>query len=389
MRRVRRVAVLCAAGLFASLMASGGTATAQTTNYDVQVGAPHEDTPSESMRFLPSRLRVHRGDTITFAGGFHTATLLPEEADAQEWVDDNVVPADGPYTPFAADPDEGPDALKFNNAVAFPSNPTCGGPGGSPCTYDGSSLVSSGVFVFGPGSFTTTVDVPAGESFWVICLIHSNMRMRVTVVADDQPASTQAEIDQARERQIAHDADEAAALHHRLLTKRSKHTTPAGKTVWDAWVGYDLPGVSLLAMYPRKLTIAKGDTVRYHFGSLEYEVHTATFPLRKGLEISNSSFVPSCDPDGDTGTEADSPPQTEAPPFCNDPTQLELDLDPRMMDDGNGVLKSASDFESSRVRGDFLTRTAWDLRFAAKSPAGGFEYVCMIHPFMRGSVVAK
>lgn len=390
MRYSRRFAALCVLAIFASLLVPGVAAQAQTAEYLVQVGAMHEGVPSESMRFFPSRMSVHQGDTITFSSdGFHTASLLPAGADVQTWVDENVAAPAGPFAPFVPDPDEGPSNLKFNNAVAFPSDPTCGTPGAPACTYDGSSLVNSGVLVFGPGSFTTTIDAAPGESFWVICLVHNNMRMRVTVVADDAPATTQASIDAAKTSQIAHDTDEAAATHHRLLTKRSKHTTASGKTVWDSWVGYDLPGVSLLAMYPKKLRIKKGQTVRYHFGSLEYEVHTATFPHTKGLEIANNSFVPSCDLDGDAGTAADVPPEIPGPPFCNDPSQLELDLDPRMGDTGNGTLRSRTDFENSGVRGDFLPRAAWDLKFGARSGDKPFKYVCMIHPFMRGAVVVR
>lgn len=125
------------------------------------------------------------------------------------------------------------------------------------------------------------------------------------------------------------------------------------------------------------------------FDDLEFEVHTATFPLAQGLEIANESFIPSCDPDGDSGLQPDGPPEVEGPPFCTDPSQLELDLDIRMMDHGDGVLRSASDFENSGVRGDFLSRASWDLKFRSKSPDKGFQYVCMIHPFMRGKVIVK
>jgi plastocyanin len=364
-------------------------ASAETTGYQVQVGAFHQGTPSETMRFLPARLRVHRGDTITFSSeSFHTATFLPEEAEAEEWIEDNVSRVDAPYSVFVSDPDEGERGLKFNNRVAFPTDPTCGS-ADQPCLYDGTQELNSGVFVFRPGSFTATVDVAPGESFWVICLVHQAMRMRITVVDDTAAASTQAEIDQAKEQQVASDADEAAAMHSRLSTRRSKHTTASGKRVWDAWAGFDMPGVSLLAMYPRKLSIRKGDSVRWHFGSLEYEVHTVTFPRSKGLDIANNSFVPGCDPDGDSGTEPDSPPQMEGPPFCEDPRQLELDLDPRFTDQGDGIVRSARDFENSGVRGDFLSRAPFDLRFPAGSPDAGFKYVCMIHPFMQGNIVVK
>lgn len=386
--KVRFIAA-CVALLVPAVLLPVYSAHAQAEGYHVQIGAFHEGSPSETMRFLPSRLRVHQGDTITFSSeSFHTATLLPAGVDAQSWVDDNVIPQDGPFAPFTADPDEGVGALKFNNAVAFPSNPTCGADT-APCAYDGSELVNSGVLVFGSGSFTTTIDAAPGESFWVICLVHQAMRMKVTVVDDAEPASSQAEIDAAAAEQVALDADEAAAMHHRLISKRSKHVTASGKRVWDAWVGFDLPGISLFAMYPKKLPIAKGDTVRYHFSSLEFEVHTATFPLAQGLEIANESFIPSCDPDGDAGLQPDGPPEVEGPPFCTDPSQLELDLDIRMMDHGDGVLRSASDFENSGVRGDFLSRASWDLKFRSKSPDKGFQYVCMIHPFMRGKVIVK
>ena len=389
MSRLGRFVALCVLATITSLMVPSITAQAQTTNYQVQVGALHEGVPGESMRFFPSRMSVHEGDTITFSGGFHTATLLPTGTDAQVFVDENSVPADGPYAPFTADPDEGPAGLKFNNAVAFPTDPSCGAPDAPACEYDGSEVVNSGVFVFGPGSFTTTINAPAGETFWVICLVHSNMRMRVTVVPDDQAATTQASIDSAKASQIARDTDDAHAAHNRLLKKKTKHTTASGKTVWDAWAGFDMPGVTLYGMYPRKLSIRKGQTVRWHFNTLEYEVHTVTFPLGEGLDIANNSFVPSCDPDTDAGSMPDNPPDLQGPPFCSDPTQLELDLDPRFMDSGNERLSSNSDFENSGVRGDFLSRAPWDLRFTAKSPDGGFKYLCMIHPFMRGKVIVN
>lgn len=388
MGRMRRAAALCLAGLVTATLLPALSANAQATGYQVQVGAFHDRTASESMRFFPSRMTVHQGDTITFAGGFHTATLLPAGTDAQAWTDENVIANGAEWAPFVPDPDEGSSGLKFNNRVAFPSDPTCGS-AEEPCSYDGTSVVNSGVFVFGPGSFTTTVNAAPGESFWVICLIHVNMRMRVTVVPDAEAATTQESIDEGKQQLIARDEDEAAALRARLARRRSKHTTASGKTVWDSWVGYDLPGVSLFGMFPERLRIGKGDTVRYHFASLEYEIHTATFPTNKALNIANGSFMPSCDLDGDSGAEPDSPPQMEGPPFCEDPSTLELDLHRRMNATGDGVLRSASDFENSGIRGDYFSRAAWDVKFARRSPDGGFKYVCMIHPNMRGRVVVK
>lgn len=347
------------------------------------------------MRFFPSTMTVHKGDTITFSGGFHTATLLPAGDDPNVWVEDNATALGAPYGAFTADPDEGPAAIKFNNAVAF-GDPTCG-TADAPCDYTGNDVVNSGVFVFGPGSFTATINANPGDILYVICLIHPNMRMRVTVVAPTDAATTQGSIDEAMADTVAQDNDDALAIHSALKAKRSKHTTTGGKTVWDTWVGYDTPHVSLLGMYPKKLSIKKGQTVRYHFQQLVYEIHTATFPLADALAISNNSFVPVCDPDGDSGTMPDNPPEMQAPPFCNDPTQLELDIDAGMLDSGDQVLRSRNDFENSTPRGPSTPaigskiggQKSWDLKFQAVSPTKGFKYICMIHPSMRGAVVVK
>jgi hypothetical protein len=85
----------------------------------------------------------------------------------------------------------------------------------------------------------------------------------------------------------------------------------------------------------------------------------------------------------------------EAPPFCNDPTQLEFLVGARgIFPQGDGSLTSATDFENSGVRGvDLSAPTAghapYDLRFPKASGKKPFKYICLVHPFMNGSVVVK
>jgi plastocyanin len=144
-------------------------------------------------------------------------------------------------------------------------------------------------------------------------------------------------------------------------------------------------------MYPRKLVLEKGDTVQWHFDSLNYEPHSATFPLSTAKEIAQGSFYPSCDPDGDAGPGPDTPPVLETPPFCADPTQLELNFDPRFVPvGGNGMFRGA-DLESSGVRGLLspLGDDNWDLTFTRSSGDEPFRYLCLVHPWMRGRVVVR
>lgn len=398
MQRGRRFVALGAAAVLMALLLPTTGANAQTaTNYTVEVGAFLDRLPAESMRFFPSSISVHDGDTITFVGGFHTATLLPSDTptsqpartDVQNWIDNNASGLGEPYDFLASDPDDGPGALKANNAAAL--GPSICGTATAPCSFDGQEVVNAGLLFFHPEGFTTEVTGDAGDIYWAICLVHTHMRMKITIVADDAPATTQAAIDSAKATTLAADQDLAGAVHSRLNTRQSKHTAADGTVVWDAWAGYDTHFVSLFAMYPRTLNIRKGDRVRWHFNQLVYELHTVTFPLAQGLDIANATFLPSCDPDGDSGAGPDTPPTSEAPPFCADPAQLEFDIPSDFsLPSGNGRVTSKTDFENSAARGiGSPTSAAYTLQFPSVSGETPFKYLCMVHPFMRGKVFVK
>lgn len=394
MQRGKRFVALGAAGVLVGLVLPTTGANAQTaTNYVVAVGAELEGVPGESMRFFPSSISVHDGDTITFGGRFHTATLLPSDSstgqpartDVQSWIDDNASGIGEPFDFFALDPDDGPGATKANNNTVFA--PGICGTSTAPCTFDGQEIVNSGLLFFSEEGFTTEITGDPGDVFWAICLVHPHMRMKITVVADNADATTQAAIDAAKATTLAADSDLGRALDARLNTRKSKHTTADGTVVWDAWAGYDTHFVSLYGMYPKSLNIRKGDRVRWHFNTLVYEIHSITFPLAQGLEIANEGFTFWCDPDGDQGTMPDTQ-ASEAPPFCADPTQIEIDFPSEfVLPSGNGRVTSKTDFENSAVRGATApTNSSYTLAFPEVSGRKPFKYVCLIHAFMRGKV---
>ncbi|MCI0635663.1 MAG: hypothetical protein L0206_17365 [Actinobacteria bacterium] len=389
-RRAWRIGALSLATL---LVVPGGVAEAQTT-YEVLVGQFLEGpAPAKSMRYFPGDIDVHQGDTLHFtSNGFHTATLLPSGLGPVEFFD--VQAALGTSQPFAfvqPDPDDGPDSFKFGNTAIFPTDPTCGGAGLPACSFDGSSVLNSGAPFFGDFDFSVTVDAAAGSTFYGVCIIHGpNMRMRIDVVSAGEPASDPADIDAANAAALTQDLDTSAALHERFSTKQRSHVTPDGRRVWDAWAGVESRHVALFAMYPSKLNIDQGDTVQWHFDSLNYEDHTVTLPIDTAREIVRNAPIV-CDPDGDAGPGPDNPPDIEQPPFCNDPSQFELELDDRFVPaQGNGIF-SGPDLESSGVLGANSTEgdANYELTFKRGSPTSGFKYICLIHPFMRGRVVVK
>ncbi|MGZ5306286.1 MAG: hypothetical protein ACXWEG_06095 [Actinomycetota bacterium] len=402
MKRTRKgVTILATLGLFSALLAANAPmASAVAATVDVQVGAPlfavpqANHAPADGDRFYAPALTVHKGDTVTFDfQGFHTATLLPANTDADTWVDANAFGLGKPYSFIVPDPDEGATAVKVNSAAIIPSPLDCGAPT-DPCPYDGSGVVNSGIFDASDiqaqtFSFSTRIDANPGAQFTFLCLVHLGMRQSVSVVADTETTTTQAEIDTYRDKKVVVDARQAGKLHASLL-----QGTPSSGGVVDAYAGYDGPHFSLLAFYPRRIELTKGQTVRWHFDALLFEDHTVTFPSKKALKIANNSFIPVCDPDGDTGTMPDEPSDPTATTIDDvcpgGVTQIEFAVDPRFGGPGgDGVATGVKDFESSGIRGSNLGLSdPFEVRFAKRTQKHApFTFICLIHPFMRGKVI--
>jgi plastocyanin len=388
MRRNRKkLAILGIVSLLASLfVASVPTpAGAAPADYRIRVGGflakRANGAPAEGMRFYTPRLKVHRGDTIKFKiRGFHTATLTPAGVGLKRWVRRNASGVGEPWSFSVRDRDDGRGHLKFNNAALFPNQQGCGS-GANPCTWNGNSVVNSGAFLAKP-RFVVRINARPGSTFGFVCLIHPNrMWKRVRVVGQNRAATKQGAIDRYKDRQLNEDAANAAAAHRRLSATRSWHRGPSGKRVWDAYAGFDGDGFGLLAMYPRRLRIRKGQYVAWHFRQ-RYEDHTVTFPFKRARRL--SQIGPVCD----EGAGPDQPPEVQGPPFCNPPTELEFDIVPRFWQHRGGKVHKRRDFDNSGVEGANFHpgKDPYRLKFKKVSNRKGFKYLCMIHPFMQGRV---
>lgn len=394
------LSVLIAVTLVSTFILVAPIASAQGSTLVVQVGAPlfnlpaAKGAPADGMRFYAPPLNVHQGDVVTFEfAGFHTATLLPANTDADTWVADNASGPGKPYSLFMPDPDEGAGGLKFNNAAVLPSQLDCGS-ATDPCPYDGTGVVNSGIVDASDVNanqyaFSVQINAAVGSSISGLCLIHLGMRVQISVVASSETATTQDEIDAFAAQKSNHDARAAHKLHESLLVD----TANQDGGVVEAFAGYDGPHFALDHMYPKKIQLRKGQRVAWHFDQLNFEDHTVTFPAKKGLKIAGNSFVPVCDPDGDTGTAPDDPANPDAMTLAEVCTggvsQIELDFDPGFISPaGDGVVTSTRDFESSGVEGaNAGVSDPFTLRFTTKTVTQPYTFVCMIHPFMHGTVV--
>ena len=386
MRNKRWASLAVAAGTLAGVAAlPATTAQAAATAYTVQVGGDTEVSGHifEGMRFLaPPTFAVHKGDTITFAmAGFHTATLLPDtEQNPDTWRAQHQAGLTSDYSLVVPDADDGPTQFEFNNAVALPSDGTCGTPTAA-CNYDGKSVVNSGAF---SESFTVTINDAPGSSVWVICLIHPDMQMHIQVVPDTTATTAQADVDAYKTSTLAADHESAAALIPKL-EKPTHHKTSSGKVVWDAYAGFDQDGYGLDSMFPGTLHIKKGQTVRWHFSQLMGNIHTVTFPKKQAKALNAQFGEPVCEATG-----GDTPPTSPAPPFCTDPTTLELHVPAAaLLPAGNHKYAgSTSGLTSSGVEGvGAPSMSPFDVKFTKTTSKKGFKYACIIHGGMMSGVV--
>jgi plastocyanin len=357
--------------------------------YIVQTGAFYNgDAPAEGNNFYPEQISVHRGDRIEFtSGGFHTVLLIPVNQDPDTWLADNAGPT-GEYSFVLPDTDDGANAFKYNrDKVLFPSDSDCGTVT-APCNYGGVTPIHSGAPIGPPLDFAARFDVPAGSTVWAICQIHPmGMRMEIDVVPGDTVVQTQGEIDAAAAAAQADEAADAEALHDQLLTQHGSHFE-AGHRVWDMYAGYDTEEFALLGFYPAKQNVRKGQRVEWHFGALMTEDHTVSINKQEAIErIVSKDFLVRCDRDGG-GTLPDDLPDSEAPPFCNDPSQLELDASTKLLlGTGSGKYRGAGDLESSPATGSNIPGPeAYQVAFV-KDLDKTVKYICSIHPFMLGKIV--
>lgn len=398
-RASRVVAGTATTLLFAVLLPM--TPTSAGTALSVQVGAPLSEVPAaqgapaDGMRFYTPPLAVHPGDQVTFGfAGFHTATLLPANVDADAFVQDQASGIDEPFSFVIANPDDGgtaeQPALKANPAALAPSVdgvPATCGVEADPCSA-GTDVVNSGLP--GESGFVVTVDGAVGDTISVLCLIHVNMQLDIDVVDPGTATTTQAEIDAHRDAKVQSDATKAGNKHRKLLKGQTGTQLSDGSTMWDAYVGFDGPGWALVAMYPAVLELDRGDSVRWHFDQLRFEDHTATLPAGQAKKVFANTFVPLCDLDGD-GSEPRVAPDLPPPVFCSQ-GEAEFAIPPKMAyERGNGVFKG-SDYENSGAVGANFQAGAspFDVEFKSLSPDKGFKYICLVHGgFQSGRVVVS
>ena len=340
--------------------------------------------------FFPRTISVPTGATIQFAiEGFHTATLLPAGVTAT--ADEQAASL------FKTDTDDGgtnPNGTthsQFFVPAALPVPFGCGSAPLPPCTFDGTSVVSSGVSFAGPPAGPFAVHVTASPGTYQFhCRIHPRMHGSLNVLSSTAEGTTSAELASAVATQVRADVAAGHVAEAHAANASPRHNAD-GSITWTMTAGTSGADghVVILEMLPRNLHIRSGDSVVWR-SPTPNEPHTVTFPHELFSDI-----VPLCEGTPDTpAIPLHNPPQSPAdftcggPPF---PDEIEFGggngvdtvSSPSTVSD-SGIISSQAELDSFGMPATATLRT-WTVHFPGAS-AGSYTYLCQIHPGMTGKI---
>ena len=300
--------------------------------------------------FFPQKVTIHVGDTVTFIRGMmvHTIDIPP--------VGGSDLPLLVPGKLVTGVNDAGGNPFWFNGKVpSLGLNPLLVAPEPAAVTYDGSKRVESGFFL-GKGSAPAfKVTFTKAGVFKVLCDIHYGMSGTVVVLPKSKRLPTAAQDHAALRAQVLGDVK---ALKAAATIKPPANTVSVG----SAGPG----GAEDFAMFPTTLRVKAGTVVTFTMSHDTREVHTVTFGSPSYLTKLTQGFL-------------SDPVLTQQGLYPSDPPALgPIVVSPSAH--GNG----------------FANLGGLDLDATTPLPASGqikfttpgvYHYACLIHPFMRGTII--
>jgi plastocyanin len=304
--------------------------------------------------FLLQKVTINAGDTVVWNGarladGFHDVDfpasggsdqplLLPTGTTVSGVNDNNG----NPFW-FNGQPNVG-----FNPQVAAPS-------GGN--TYDGTTRVVSGLPLGPPADFKVKFTRPGTYKYF--CDVHYGMSGEVVVRPAGKPVPSAKRDANALKAQEKRFAAEAKGLQH---THPGKDTVSLGASRGD--------GLEVFKMFPATLKVKKDTVVTFMMSKQTRETHTATFG-----DTSPNGFVTTLAKTAFTSNPID--------PIGAYPSDVPMPI---------AVTSTSHGYTDGFSNSGALDRDAdtppvppsAQLKF---TQAGTFNYICLIHPFMHGTVI--
>ena len=298
--------------------------------------------------FFNQHTTIHVGDKVKFVlQGFHTVDI-PAAGGSDLPL---ILPSGGLVSGVN---DAAGNPFWFNGKLPNLSfNPMLFKPLGS-TTFTGKARFDSGLPLGAgaPKPFSITFTKPGTYKYF--CDVHAGMVGYVTVKPKTATVST---------------AKQDAAAQVKQLTGDIKGALKAVKTKVPAntvSLGQSAPGgVELFSMFPSTLTVPTGTVVTFEISKQSRETHTATFGPQGELMTLSKSFGPSIPAQG---------------VFPSDPTQPVLES-PTNHGDGFANIGVVDRDPSTTT-----IPSSGQIQFTAP---GTYQFICLIHPFMHGTIIVK
>jgi plastocyanin len=343
--------VAVAAALALPAAASATTKTVKMGLSDT-AAAPLRPYAADANAFFPSTIAVHVGDSVRFVpASFHSAHLLGKSGKIAPI---NVLTGkavtgitDAAGAPFFFN---GLPEIGTNGALFAPP-----GNFGRKLTTNGTKEIESGLPT-ARNPKPMVVRFTRAGLFRYVCDLHPGMKGAVRVVARSRPVPS-----------AAGDAKRVKAQFAQVLAVAKTFTsvTPPANTVDVGYSGAH--GTTLFGFVPSKLTVPVGTTVTFTAAKAGFEVHTAT----------TGPGNPDKEPTSYLGTIAGGQ-DDQRLNYPSDPPTAPAALTPLLHGNGfwnSGVIGPKAPLPSSS-----------QVTFAA---AGTYEFYCLIHTFMHGTVTVQ
>lgn len=341
------------------LVALAAPATAQAATKVVDMGVPPaaqkavQQTGSQVNDFFPHGTTVRVGDSVKFVPvAFHTVDIPPKGGSALDYL--AVVGKVSGENDAAGDPFwfNGRDQYGFASALLSSNF-------GKEMTYSGLKRVESGAPLATPKPLT--VKFTKKGSFTYFCDIHPGMKGKVTVKAKKAKVPSKKADAKVVKAQVGADLKTAETLRKK---------TPPANTVDVGEAGSR--GVEYYGFLPASITVPVGTTIEFRMTNGSFEAHTAT----------TGPGDPSTDPNSYLGKLAasfENPARFlgQATYASEAPGGAAAALTPTLH--GNGFWSTGALDTSNATP----LPASNSVTFGA---AGTYQFYCLIHPYMHGTV---
>jgi plastocyanin len=311
---------------------------------------------SEANDFFPHVTTIHVGDSVRFRlSGFHTVDLPKKGGDPLPFATTGAPQSgilDAAGAPFWFN---GQPQIGFNPPLLVSRF-------GKVAGYNGSKRLTSGLPLANGRIPPMTVNFTKQGTYDYYCNLHPGMEGTIKVLAADKKVPTRATVAKNVAKQVARDISTAKGL--------SSVTPPAG-TVYVGSGGSH--NVEYFGMVPGTITVPVGTTLKFSMSPKTTETHTATFGPGDPINEPTSYL-------GLVAAGLNKPVFDNVTTYPSDVPGTPVTLTPALH--GNGFWNSGA---MDQVSASPLP-TSNTVTFGAP---GTYTYYCMIHPFMKGTVVVQ